>query len=47
MGFLMPPRPLTNFEIQKYDENEPKFNVVFSRNTLTKKIKNGGTCNRP
>ena len=23
----MPPHPLTNFEIQKYDQNEPKFNV--------------------
>ena len=47
MGFLMTPHPLTNFEIQKYDQNEPKFNVVFSRNNLTKKIKNGGTCNKP
>ena len=27
--FLMPPRPLTNFEIQKYFENEPRFNAVF------------------
>ena len=24
----MPPHPLTNFEIQKYYENEPKFNGV-------------------
>ena len=32
MGFLMPPHPLTNFEIQKYYKNEPKFNGVFSRN---------------
>ena len=23
MGFLMPPHPLTNFEIQKYYKNEP------------------------
>ena len=41
MGFLMPPHPLTNFEIQKYYENEPRFNGVFSRNNLLKKIKDG------
>ena len=23
-GFLIPPNPLTNFEIQKYHENEPR-----------------------
>ena len=40
MGFLMPPHPLTNFEIQKY-KNEPRFNGVFSRNNLPKKIKDG------
>ena len=34
----MPPRPLTNFEIQKYYKNEPRFNDVFSRNNLFKKI---------
>ena len=39
MGFLMPPHPLTNFEIQKYYKNEPRFNGVFSRNNLPKKIK--------
>ena len=39
MGFLMPPHPLTNFEIQKYYQNEPRFNGVFSRNNLPKKIK--------
>ena len=32
--------PLTNFGIQKY-KNEPKFNGVFSRNNLPKKIKDG------
>ena len=37
MGFLMPPHPLTNFEIQKYYKNEPRFNGVFSRNNLPKK----------
>ena len=33
----MPPNPLTNFEIQKYYENEPEFNGVYSRNNLSKK----------
>ena len=32
--------PLTDFEIQKYYENEPIFNGVFSRDTLPKTIKN-------
>ena len=41
MGFLIPPNPLTNFEIQKYYKNEPRFNGVFSRNNLPKKIKDG------
>ena len=41
MGFLMPPHPLTNFEIQKYYKNEPRFNGVFSRNNLPKEIKDG------
>ena len=41
MGFLMPPHPLTNFEIQKYCENEPKFNGVYSSYNLPKKIKDG------
>ena len=36
----MPPHPLTNCEIQKY-ENEPRFNGVFSRNNLPLKIKDG------
>ena len=30
----MLPNPLTNFEIQKYYQNEPKLNVVYSRNNL-------------
>ena len=30
----MPPHPLTNFEIWKYYENEPKFNSVYARNNL-------------
>ena len=33
----MPLHPLTNFEIQKYYENETKFNGVYSRNNLSKK----------
>ena len=41
MGFLMLPHPLTNFEIQKYYKNEPRFNGVFSRNNIFEKIKNG------
>ena len=28
--------PLTNIEIKKYYQNEPKFNGVFSRNNLLK-----------
>ena len=36
----MLPHPLTNFEMQKY-KNEPRFNGVFSRNNLPKKIKDG------
>ena len=35
----MPPHPLTNFEIQKYYENEPRFNGVYSRNNHPEKIK--------
>ena len=30
----MRPHPLTNFEIQKYDQNEPKFNGIYSRCNL-------------
>ena len=36
----MPPHPLTNFEIQKYYQNEPRFNGVYSRDNLTE-IKDG------
>ena len=38
-GFLIPPHPLTNFQIQKY-KNEPRFNGVYSRDNLPK-IKDG------
>ena len=34
----MPLHPLTNFEIQKYYQNKPKFNRVYSRNDLSKVI---------
>ena len=37
----MPPHPLTNFEIQNYYINEPRFNDVYSRKDLPKTIKNG------
>ena len=40
-GFLMPSHPLTNFEIQKYYQNEPRFNGVYSRDNLPDKIKDG------
>ena len=38
--FLVPSHPLTNFEIQKCYQNEPKFNGVYSRNNLLK-LRNG------
>ena len=37
----MPPHALTNFEIQKYYQNELRFNGVYSRNNLPKQIKDG------
>ena len=37
---LILPYPLTNFEVQKYYQNEPRFNGVFSRDNLPK-IKDG------
>ena len=40
-GFLIPPHSLTNFEIQKYYQNEPRFNGVYSRSNLPDKIKDG------
>ena len=38
---LLPPHSLTKFEIQKYYQNEPRFNGVFSRDNLPNKIKIG------
>ena len=42
MGLLMPPHTWTNFEIQKYYQNEPRFNGVYSRSNLSKKKKRMG-----
>ena len=36
----MPPHPLANFDIQKYYQNESRFNGVYSRDNLPK-IKDG------
>ena len=41
-GFLILPHSLTNFEIQKYYENESRFIGDFSRDNLLK-IKDGLT----
>ena len=38
---MIPPHPLTNFEIQAYYQNEPRFNRVYSRDNLPRKIKDG------
>ena len=37
---LIPFQPLTNFEIQHYFKDEPRFNGVYSKNNLAK-LKNG------
>ena len=37
----LPAHPLTNFEIQEYYQNEPRFNGFFSRDNLPNSIKNG------
>ena len=41
MGFLMPPHPLKKIETQKYYQDEPRFNGIFSRNDLPKKAEDG------
>ena len=38
----LPPHPLTNFEIQEYFQNEPRFNGVFSRDNLPNSIRPKG-----
>ena len=35
----MPPHLLTNFEMQKWYQNESRFNVVYSNNCLPKKMR--------
>ena len=42
-AFLMPPHPLTNFEMPRYYQNEPRFNGVYPRNNLAKKQRMGHT----
>ena len=37
----MLPCPLANFEIQKYYQNEPRFNGVYSRDNIPNKINDG------
>ena len=34
-GFLIPSHPLTDFKIQKYDQNEPRVNGIYLRGNLT------------
>ena len=41
LNSLLPFHPLTNIEINEYYINEPRFNGVYSRNNLPKKIKKG------
>ena len=38
---MIPLHPLTNFEIQIYHQNEPRFNGIYSRDNLPDKIKDG------
>ena len=38
---MIPSHPLTNFEIQKYYQNEPRFNGVYPRDNLPKTIMDG------
>ena len=40
-NFLILPHLLTNFEIQMYYQNEPRFNGVYPRDNLPGKIKDG------
>ena len=37
---MIPPHPLTKFEIEANYQNEPRFNGVYSRDNLSKTIKN-------
>ena len=40
-GFLILPHPLTNSEIQKYYQDKPRFNTVYSRDNLPDKKRRG------
>ena len=40
-GILMPPHPLTYFEMQKYYQNKPRFNGICSRDNLPNKTMDG------
>ena len=37
----MQPHSLTNFAIQKYYQNEPRFNLLYQRDSLPNEIKDG------
>ena len=37
----MPPHPLTNFETQRYHQNEPKLKGLYLRNNLRTNMKDG------
>ena len=39
---MISPHPLTNFEIQKYYQNESRFNGVYSRDNLPNEIDGDG-----
>ena len=39
------PHPLTNFEIQEYHQNKPRFNGVFSRDNVLNNINNNNSNN--
>ena len=41
----LPAHPLTNFEIQEYYQNEPRFNGVFSRDNLPNNNNNNNNNN--
>ena len=38
---MIPPHPLTNFQIQLYYQNEPRFNGIYSRDNLSNKVDYG------
>ena len=46
LDFKIPPHPLSNFEVQKYYQNEPRFNGDYSRDSLPKKNRGWGICNK-